>query len=61
MAKKQTPEELRERAKKLIQQARELENARVLKAGEITKKHMENDFADVEAFKEEIKSVFEEA
>lgn len=60
MAKKQTPEELREKAKKLIQQAKELENARILRAGEITKKHMANGFAELEVFKQEIKSVFEE-
>ena len=60
MAKKLTPEELRERARKMMLKAKEIENARILKVGEIARKHMANDFTDMEAFKAEIKNVFEE-
>jgi hypothetical protein len=60
MARKKTPEELREQARKLMQQAKELESFRILKIGEITRKYMVSDFADLDAFKQEIRSVFEE-
>ncbi|MBF0558843.1 MAG: hypothetical protein HQL08_08690 [Nitrospirae bacterium] len=53
---KKTARELREEAKRLLQQADKIENERAIKIGKIVLKHVDNNFKDfnLEAFKKEV-------
>jgi len=56
-----TPEQLKAKAKKLLERARKIENERYVKLGKIVDKHYKNDFAgfDIERFKQEVKQHYE--
>ncbi|MFZ6007209.1 MAG: hypothetical protein ACOYU2_06090 [Nitrospirota bacterium] len=56
---KRTAQELREQAKKLIEQAEKIENERAIKIGNLIIKYEAADFEgfDLEAFKKQIASI----
>lgn len=60
MAKKKTPEELREEAKKLMLQAQEEERSRHQKIGELFVNHMKKNYLgfDLAVFKEDAAKVW---
>ena len=59
MAKKKTPEQLRQEAKKLMEKACELENQQYEKIGRIVKGHHDVNFEnfDLNSFKTEVEKI----
>lgn len=59
MAKKKTPQELREQAKKLLEQAEEIENERAIRIGNLVIKYEANGFEGftLETFRNEITKI----
>ena len=60
MAKRKSPEELREEAKRLMDQAQQEEHLRLKKIGELFVKHMEKKYAgfDLAVFKEDAAKIW---
>jgi hypothetical protein len=60
MAKKKTPAELREEAKKLMEQAQQEECSRHQRIGEMFVKHMDNNYRgfDLAVFKEDAAKIW---
>ena len=56
MAKKYTAKELRDQAKKLLEEANKIDDAECLKLGKVVKKYIDNDFKnfDLAKFKKEL-------
>lgn len=61
MAKKKSPDELRQEAKRLMEQAQQEEHLRLKKIGELFVKHMERNYVnfDLAVFKEEATKIWD--